>query len=96
MALASEEPAAADITQAIRRYLALHPHAVDTERGIREWWLGNRSSRASADDVRAALEQLVAAGEIVVLSLPDGQRAYGGAKTDEPVGPVSVGRTSQP
>jgi hypothetical protein len=93
MTRASEGPAAADIAQAIRRYLVLHPHAVDTERGIREWWLGIDPSRSSADDVRSVLEQLVAAGEIVVLSLPDGQRAYGGAKRDEPTAPGSFGGT---
>ena len=93
MTRGSEGPATADIAQAIRRYLALHPHAVDTERGIREWWLGNDPSRPSADDVRSVLEQLLAAGEIMVLSLPDGQRAYCGAKRDEPRAPGCVGGT---
>jgi hypothetical protein len=82
---------AADIAQAIRRYLASHPQAVDTERGVREWWLGDHPSRPSAEEVRAVLEQLVAAGEVMVRSLPDGQRAYGGAKRDEPAAPDSVG-----
>jgi hypothetical protein len=35
---------------------------------------------------------LVAAGEIVAVSLPDGERAYGGTKTNEPR-PGSVGGT---
>jgi hypothetical protein len=91
MRRAREGPLAVDITRAIRRYLELHPQAVDSERGIREWWLGDQPSRPSPDDVRAVIEQLVATGEIVVLSLPDGQRAYGGAKRDEPAGSGSVG-----
>jgi hypothetical protein len=78
--------------RAIRRYLGLHPQAVDTERGVREWWLGNHPSRPSADDVRDVLEQLVAAGEIVAVSLPDGERAYGRTKTTNR-GPGSVGGT---
>ena len=93
MTRAIEGPAAADIKQAIRRYLVLHPQAVDTERGIREWWLGSHAGRPNADDVHAVLEHLVAAGEIVVLSLPDGQRAYGSAKRDEPAAPGSGGGT---
>ena len=84
MAWTRKRSAAVNIAQAIREYLKAHPQAVDTERGIREWWLRDGQTCPSARDVRAALEHLVAAGEMVVLSLPDGQRAYGGAKGTEP------------
>lgn len=70
-----EPPTVADIEAAIRHYLHAHPHALDTERGIREWWLlGTCPCRP--DDVHAAIEKLVASGAMAERSLPDGQRAY--------------------
>ena len=69
-------PKVANIEQAIRRYLLTHPHAVDTERGIREWWLRDIRPRSTAGDVQAAIANLVAAGELAERALPDGQRGY--------------------
>lgn len=70
-----EPPTVADIEAAISHYLHANPHAVDTERGIREWWLlGTCPCRP--DDVHAAIEHLVASGEMAERTLPDGQRAY--------------------
>jgi hypothetical protein len=71
-----EPPVVADIEQAIRRYLQAHPHAVDTERGICEWWLRDAHPRYLAGDVHTAIERLVAAGELAQLTLPDAQLAY--------------------
>ena len=76
-------PTVADIEQAIRRYLQSHPHALDTERGIREWWLRDYP-RGSADNVHAAVERLVAAGEIAERTLPGGQRGYANPKATHP------------
>ncbi|MBS0445340.1 MAG: hypothetical protein JSR59_05240 [Proteobacteria bacterium] len=72
----TQPPAVAEIERAIRRYLAAHPHAVDTERGIGEWWLRDARPRYRAGDVHAAIERLVAAHELEQRTLPDGQRAY--------------------
>lgn len=75
----SQPPAVVDIEDAIRRYLHAHPHAVDTERGIREWWLRDGRPRYRIADVQTAIQRLVAAGELAERPLPDGQLAY--AKT---------------
>lgn len=83
-----EPPTVADIEAAIIRYLHEHPHVVDTERGIREWWLpGSGPCRPS--DVHAAIELLVACGTMAERSLPDGQRAYSwrGVRLTRPQGP---------
>jgi hypothetical protein len=71
-----QRPAVADIEQAIRGYLQAHPHAVDTTRGISEWWLRDLRTRPSPGDVATAIARLVAAGEVAPLTLPDGQLAY--------------------
>lgn len=72
----TQPPAVADIENAIRRYLRAHPHAVDTERGIREWWLRDARPRYRIVDVHVAIDCLVAAGELERRTLPDGQLAY--------------------
>jgi hypothetical protein len=72
----TQPPAGADIENAIRNYLQAHPHAIDTERGIREWWLRDAWPPFRAADVHTAIERLVAGGELAARSLPDGQRAY--------------------
>lgn len=75
-----------DIENAIRSYLQAHPRAIDTERGIREWWLRELRAPLRVADVHAAIERLVTAGELAVRSLSDGQRAYaaGGPPTQVP------------
>ena len=69
-------PSVADTERVIRSYLQAHPHAVDTDRGIREWWLQNLEPPASAATVRAAIERLLARRELSEVTLPDGQVAY--------------------
>lgn len=64
------------IEHAILAYLQVHPKAVDTERGIREWWLRGHEPFADAAAVRAAIERLVGTGRLAALTLPDGHRAY--------------------
>jgi hypothetical protein len=85
----TQPPAVADIEEAIRRYLAAHPQAVDTERGIREWWLRDARPRYRVADVHAAIERLVAAGELEQRALPDGQRAYAIHPAITPLTPAS-------
>jgi hypothetical protein len=65
-----------DMERAIRSYLRAHPRAVDTERGIREWWLRDMQPRPSPEEVVAAIGRLVGAGELLEITLPDGQLAY--------------------
>lgn len=74
-------PLVAEIEEILRRYLQAHPRAEDTERGICEWWLREAPRSYSVADVRAAIAALVAAGEVVQVSLPDGQRIYASART---------------
>jgi hypothetical protein len=74
-------PLVAEIEEIIRRYLQAHPQAVDTERGIREWWLRKARRIYAEGDVRAAVEDLVATGELVERRLPDGQSIYASAGT---------------
>ena len=77
-------PAVPDIEEAVRQYLLLHPHAVDTERGVREWWLRESCPHCAATDVHTAIENLVAKGELVECKLPDGQVAYAASKATAP------------
>ena len=65
-----------DIEQAILDYLRRHPNAMDTERGIREWWLDDMRQQCSASNVQHAIGALVAAGALLERVLPDGQHAY--------------------
>lgn len=74
----------AEIEEVLRHYLRVHPHAVDTERGIREWWVHAASNGYNARDVRAAIQRLVATGELVERLLPDGQYIYASAATTPP------------
>lgn len=46
---------------AIRTYLQLHPRGADTPEGVAQWWLGSSFSLAI---IAAALEQLLASGEV--------------------------------
>ena len=77
-----ERPSVAEIEKVIRHYVRVHPHAVDTERGIREWWV--HDARYSAGDVRAAIQRLVATGELVERLLPDDQYIYASAGKTPP------------
>jgi hypothetical protein len=70
---------AAEIEELLRRYLLAHPQANDTERGIREWWLRDAHRSYSPADVHAAIDRLVASGELAKLVLPDGQYSYAGS-----------------
>jgi hypothetical protein len=79
-----ERPSVAEIAQVIRHYLRVHPHAVDTERGIREWWMRDAPRNYDVSDVRTALQRLVAPGELVEQLLPDGQSIYANAGATPP------------
>jgi len=74
-------PLVAEIEEIIRRYLQAHPQAEDTERGICEWWLRNARRSYPVADVRAAIQALVASGELARRLLPDGQCIYASSHT---------------
>jgi hypothetical protein len=76
--------AVANAERAIRGYLQTHPNAIDTERGIGEWWLAMLATPCSPAELHAAIHKLVAAGVLLPLTLPDGHRAYGGARSARP------------
>ncbi|MBN8998527.1 MAG: hypothetical protein J0H54_03810 [Rhizobiales bacterium] len=48
----------------ILSYLERRPHAVDTLDGIAEWWIDAQRARIARATVLAALDQLVAQGEV--------------------------------
>lgn len=64
------------IARDIEAYLAVHPDAADSAEGIQRWWLAHAPTEDSLDQVRAALEQLAAAGRITRRVLPDGGVVY--------------------
>ena len=79
---------AAKLQAAILRYLADHPHAADTARGIGRFWTGEAGAPIekppSLDIVQRALDALVAQNEIACATLADGTRVY------EAVGPTKL------
>jgi hypothetical protein len=79
-----ERPRVAEIELAIRHYLRVHPHAVDTERGIREWWVHAASNGYHESEVCNAIHGLVATGEVVERLLPNGEYIYASAATIPP------------
>lgn len=68
------------IAQEIEDHLMRNPHASDTTMGIWQWWLRNTGARARIEDVEAALDQLVAAGALIVRPMPSGEHLYVAAR----------------
>jgi len=63
------------IAAILLEYIDCHPHAADSNEGIRRWWLPGHIAACSAS-VDAALEQLVQVGELARRQLPDGGVLY--------------------
>jgi len=74
--MAERPPLVAEIETIILSYLQAHPQAADTERGIHEWWLRTADRTYTADDVLAAIQRLVATGELAMHQLQDGRVIY--------------------
>lgn len=74
--MATDEGRIKTIEEEITRYLVQRPHAADTVDGIRQWWLPRMPLDAAADEIRQALERLVARGTVVASTLPDGTTIY--------------------
>ena len=65
---------------ALTRYVALHPQAVDTLEGIRDWWLSDLRSKPSDKELEEALEALVSEGVLVRREMIDGAKLYGASE----------------
>ena len=75
------------LAEEIRRYCAEHPEARDTLDGI-AWWLAMQRQGETLDDLRAAVDSLVAQGLLVQHRLSDGSVVYGCADGSGPKRPV--------
>jgi len=69
------------VAASLHEYVARHPEAADSIEGIRRWWLPP-SVVASAADVQAALDRLVAAGVLSRRPLPDRSTLYTRCRSD--------------
>jgi hypothetical protein len=59
---AEERRREADLSNAIREYIAAHPHAMDTLEGIAEWWTAGSAGCADLETLARVLERLVQQG----------------------------------
>lgn len=65
-----------DVREAVRRYLDEHPGAADSLVGIRQWWLPVALRGSSIGEVRCALDDLIASGDVGCQRLPDGTELF--------------------
>jgi hypothetical protein len=68
--------AVAQVSDAILRYLLLHPDAADSEDGIADWWMPAMALETNAAQVAAALHALHRRGLVAKVTLPDGRVIY--------------------
>ena len=66
----------AELCECVRRYLAVHPDAADSLRGIRQWWLPAHLREVTLDELERALAQLIARGEVQRSTLPGAEALY--------------------
>lgn len=74
---------AREIAAEIRRYCKERPNACDTIEGI-VWWLVRQRYDGALEQVRAAVDALVASGELAPRRLSDGSIVFGCAKRRAP------------
>jgi len=65
------------IEDEILRYLARHPEARDTLKGIVEWWVLEQRIECTAAEVKSGLEKLVARNLVMVRHSRDCRTYYG-------------------
>ena len=65
-----------DLCEAVQRYLDEHPDAADSLIGIRQWWLPEALRGSSIVQIRCALADLIASGDVGCQSLPDGTELF--------------------
>jgi hypothetical protein len=74
----SGEPAQDVLLQDILQYLKSHPQAKDSLEGIAEWWLSPPLRHGDHEEIRKALDLLMARGEVIRVNLGNGQIVYHG------------------
>ncbi len=67
----------------IERYVTDHPRAADTPEGIRSWWVARQRFGDSVDEVRKALDYLVARRRLASSVLPDGTVIFRAARAPD-------------
>jgi hypothetical protein len=83
---ASGEPQAPALGERILSYLANHPQAADTWKGVAAWWLDG-GPWVAPEAVLAALEDLARRGQIAVRRLPSGESLFSAVPARTPGGP---------
>lgn len=73
----------ANVAAEILAYLRSHPTAIDTARGVREWWLRGLLPQPPAHVVEAALERLCVSG-CVRRTVSADHNVLWSAETDSP------------
>jgi hypothetical protein len=68
-----------EVRDALREYLRERPDAADTLVGIAQWWLPAPMRRIPLKELRLALADLIARGEVRCTILPDGTELFAGA-----------------
>jgi hypothetical protein len=57
----------AALTNAIREYVAAHPHAMDTLEGIADWWVASNGARPDELTLNRVLGRLVREGLLEII-----------------------------
>ena len=65
-----------EIASEILKYLAEHPNAADTLNGVVQWWLEERTIRIQLDQIKQALDELVAKGMVTERRRGDSKIVY--------------------
>jgi hypothetical protein len=65
-----------EIEDAVLKYLARHPRAADTARGIASRWLPQQRRASDRKRIQQVLLRMVAGGRLQSVPLPDGELLY--------------------
>ena len=76
------------VVSALRDYLLRHPKAADSLEGIRRWWLPASMQNIPLQQLKHALEAMIASGEVRQVRLPDGAELYACAGAAASAGPT--------
>jgi hypothetical protein len=68
-----------EIAGEILEYIAAHPNAADTLKGITEWWVSKQRSILNRKVVKEALEMLIDGGQIAGWRVLNGSMLYAAA-----------------